>query len=287
MSAADLRLVIICPDRTGIIARVSGFIASLGGSINEASHYSDPVSGMFFMRYVIAGGSLPFGAAGLREAFGPTAAEYRMAWHVTDTAVRNRVVLLVSKLEHCLTDLLYRWKSGDMAYDIPCVISNHEDMRSLVEWHGIPYHCVTVPTDPEGKQRAFEATGELIRAAAPDTVVLARYMQILPSWLCTEYRHRVINIHHSFLPSFVGAKPYHQAFTRGVKLTGATCHYVTEELDAGPIIEQDVIRISHHDAVDTIVRLGKDVERNVLARGLRFHLEDRVLVHDNKTVVFV
>ena len=284
--SADLRLLIICPDNTGVIARVSGFIASLGGSVNEASQYSDPVSGMFFMRYVIEGGTLPFGAEGLREAFGPTAAEFNMQWRVTDTAHKNRVVLLVSKLEHCLTDLLYRWKSGDLVFDIPCVISNHEDMRSLVEWHGIPYHCVPVPTEPEGKQQAFETTAELIRAAAPDTIVLARYMQVLPPWMCTEYRHRVINIHHSFLPSFAGAKPYHQAYTRGVKLTGATCHYVTEELDAGPIIDQDVIRISHHDAVETIVRLGKDVERNVLARGLRYHLEDRVLVYGNKTVVF-
>ena len=286
MPSADLRLVIICPDRTGIIARVSGFISNLGGSISESSQYSDPVSGMFFMRYVIGAGSLPFGAAGFREAFRPTAEEYRMSWHVTDTARPNRVVLLVSKLEHCLTDLLYRWKSGDLAFDIPCVISNHEDMRSLVEWHGIPYHCVPVPTDPERKQQAFEATAELIRASEPDTIVLARYMQVLPQWLCREYEHRVINIHHSFLPSFAGARPYHQAFERGVKLTGATCHYVTEELDAGPIIDQDVIRISHHDEIDTIVRLGKDVERNVLARGLRYHLEDRVLVHGNKTVVF-
>ena len=284
--SADLRLVITCPDRTGIIARVSGFISNLGGSINEANQYSDPVSGMFFMRYVIAGGSLPFGAAGLCEAFRPTAEEYKMRWHVTDTARKNRVVLLVSKQEHCLTDLLYRWKSGDLAFDIPCVVSNHEDMRALVEWHGIPYHCVSVPTDPEGKQQAFEATAELIRGAEPDTIVLARYMQVLPSWLCREYEHRVINIHHSFLPSFAGARPYHQAYERGVKLTGATCHYVTEELDAGPIIDQDVVRISHHDAIDAIVRLGKDVERNVLARGLRYHLEDRVLVHGNKTVVF-
>ena len=286
MTNADLRLVITCPDRTGIIARVSGFISNLGGSISEASQYSDPVSGMFFMRYVIAGGSLPFGAAGLREAFGPTAKAFDMEWHVTDTARPQRVVLMVSKLAHCLTDLLHRWKSGDMVFDIPCVISNHEDMRSLVEWHGIPYHVVPVPTDSDGKQRAFEATDRIIRDAAPDTIVLARYMQVLPPWMCEEYRHHVINIHHSFLPSFAGARPYHQAQERGVKLTGATCHYVTEELDAGPIIEQDVIRISHHDSTDAMVRLGKDVERDVLARGLRYHLEDRVLVHGNKTVVF-
>lgn len=286
MSSADLRLVITCPDRIGIIAAVSGFVSSQGGSIIEANQYSDPVSDTFFMRYVIAGGTLPYGAGGFRDAFAPLAQELSMSWHVTDTAEPRRVVLLVSKLAHCLTDLLHRWQSGDLVFDIPCVISNHESLRALVEWHGIAFHCVPVPAEAGEKAAAFERIAELTRDASPDAIVLARYMQILPPWLCREYANRVINIHHSFLPSFAGARPYHQAYERGVKLTGATCHYVTEQLDAGPIIEQDVVRISHHDSIETIVRLGKDVEQTVLARGLRYHLEDRVLVHGNKTVVF-
>ena len=167
---------------------------------------------------------------------------------------------------------------------IPCVIANHDDLRSMVEWHGIPFHHV--PVDPQDKQPAFAEVSRLVEACEADAVVLARYMQILPPQLCQAFAHRVINIHHSFLPSFVGAKPYHQASLRGVKLIGATCHYVTEELDAGPIIEQDVVRVSHSDSIEDMVRFGRDVEKMVLARGLRYHLEDRVLVHGNKTVVF-
>jgi formyltetrahydrofolate deformylase len=208
-----------------------------------------------------------------------------MQWHVTDTARRPRVVLLVSKHDHCLAYLLHRWKVGDLKIDIPCVISNHDTLRELVEWYGIPYHHVPVPKEKAAKQAAFEETARLIEAAEPDTIVLARYMQIFPPWLCEKYRYKVINIHHSFLPSFIGAKPYQQAAERGVKLTGATCHYVTEELDAGPIIEQDVIRIDHSDSLEDMMRLGKDVENTVLARGLRLHLEDRVLVHGNKTIL--
>jgi len=191
---------------------------------------------------------------------------------------------MASRESHCLADLLHRWHSDELDCDIPCVVSNHNDLRSMVEWHGIPFHHV--PVDPKDKAPAFAEVARLVGEYHADVVVLARYMQILPPQLCQEYAGRVINIHHSFLPSFVGAKPYHQASLRGVKLIGATCHYVTEELDAGPIIEQDVVRVSHRDSVEDMVRLGKDVEKMALARGLRYHLEDRVLVHDNKTVVF-
>jgi len=280
------RLVISCPDRKGIVAAVSGFINTLGGSIIEANQFNDPQNDYFFMRYVIDAASMGLTADEFRRVFEPVANDYQMDWRVTDTNVLPRVLLMVSKLDHTLKELLYRWKSGDMQYDIPCVISNHDDLREYVEWHGIPYYHVPVPKDDEGKAEAFAKTAEIIDEHSPDTVVLARYMQILPPWMCEQYKHQVINIHHSFLPSFMGAKPYHQAATRGVKLTGATCHYVTEELDAGPIIEQDVIRISHHDTVDEMVRRGKYVENEVLATGLRYHLEDRVLVHGNKTIVF-
>jgi formyltetrahydrofolate deformylase len=222
----------------------------------------------------------------MREEFAPLAKEFDMDWRLVDTSERRRVVILVSKFDHCLAYLLHRRKVGDLKFEVPCVISNHDDLRELVEWYGIPYHHVPVGKEPSAKQAAFERTAQLIEEAQPDTIVLARYMQIFPPWLCSRYRHQVINIHHSFLPSFVGARPYHQAEERGVKLIGATCHYVTEELDAGPIIEQDVVRIRHSDSIEDMMRLGKDVENTILARGLRYHLEDRVLVHGNKTILF-
>jgi len=282
----NFRLLGTCPDKVGIVARISGFIAEHGGSIIRANQYEDIETRMFYMRYVVDADTLNIDAPGFRQAFAPIADELNMEWRLGESERPQRVVLLVSKLDHCLADLLHLWRSGDLPFELVCVVSNHEDMRKLVEWHGVPYHCVPVPGDQTGKQAAFERTSQLIARAAPDTIVLARYMQILPPWLCRDYPNRIINIHHSFLPSFVGAKPYHQAFQRGVKLTGATCHYVTEELDAGPIIEQDVVRIRHHDTVEDLVRLGKDVEKTVLARGLRYHLEDRVLVQGSKTVVF-
>ncbi|MBU2704883.1 formyltetrahydrofolate deformylase [Zooshikella marina] len=278
------RLVVACPDRVGIVAKVSSFLATYNGSITEANHHSDPVTGWFFMRHEICADSLPFDLDGLRTAFAPIAKEFGMEWMITDSAERKRVVLMASHQSHCLVDLLHRWHSGELHCDIPCVIANHEALRGIVEWHGIPYFYV--PVDKENKAKSFNRVAQLIREHDADTIVLARYMQILPPSLCEEYAGRIINIHHSFLPSFVGAKPYHQAYERGVKLIGATCHYVTEELDAGPIIEQDIIRVSHRDSIEDMIRLGKDCEKNALARGLRYHLEDRVLVHNNKTVVF-
>jgi formyltetrahydrofolate deformylase len=285
---AGLRLVATCPDRIGIVARATTFLAERGASITEADQYHDVSNGMLFMRYAF---NIPDGdecaAQKLREDFSPLAEEFKMDWRLVDASTRRRVVLLVSKFDHCLAYLLHRRKVGDLAFDVPCVISNHDDLRELVEWYGIPYHHVPVPKAPAAaKQAAFEQTARLIEEAQPDTIVLARYMQIFPPWLCAKYRHQVINIHHSFLPSFVGARPYHQAEERGVKLIGATCHYVTEELDAGPIIEQDVVRIRHCDSIEDIMRLGKDVENTILSRGLRYHLEDRVLVHGNKTILF-
>lgn len=281
----NLRLVASCPDHVGILAKVANFIADRGANITEANQYEDKRSKTFFMRY-----GFELSASDedkeLSSAFADLADSLDMDWRITDVARRQKVVLLVSKFDHCLAYLLHRWKVGDLKIDIPCVISNHEDLRELVEWYGIPYHYVPVPKDPNAKQAAFQKTADIIEAATPDTIVLARYMQIFPPWLCANFRHRVINIHHSFLPSFIGAKPYHQADQRGVKLIGATCHYVTEDLDAGPIIEQDVVRIRHSDSIEEMMRLGKDVENNVLSRGLRYHLEDRVLVHGNKTILF-
>ena len=273
-----------CPDRVGIVARVAGFIAQHGGWMLESSYHADDVDHRYFMRIEIKADSLPFDLDGFRGRFQSIADEFAMDWRIADSAVKKRVVLLVSKQEHCLYDLLARWQSKELDIEIPCVVSNHEDLRGFVEWHGIPFHHVPVGADNQAA--AFEKIAALFVDAHADTMVLARYMQVLPGAMCAVYAGRILNIHHSFLPSFVGAKPYHQAYERGVKLIGATCHYVTSELDQGPIIEQDVIRIDHSDSVDDMVRYGKDIEKTVLARGLRYHLEDRVLLHGNKTVVF-
>ncbi len=277
-----------CPDRVGIVAAVSGFFAQHGGWILETTLHSEPPNedgvAAYFMRLEIKADSLPFDLDGLRAAFQPVADEFDMTWKISDSAQRKRVVILVSKQEHCLYDLLARWQSKELDVEIPCVISNHETLRGFVEWHGIPFHYV--PVTPENKSTAYARIGELFAEAQGDVMVLARYMQILSPELCAALPGRIINIHHSFLPSFVGAKPYHQAWERGVKLIGATCHYVTSDLDQGPIIEQDVIRIDHSDSVEDMVRYGKDIEKTVLARGLRNHLEGRVLIHGNKTIVF-
>jgi formyltetrahydrofolate deformylase len=284
MSTHRYTLTIACPDRVGIVAAVANFIASHQGWIVEASHHADPVNKWFFMRQEILAESLKFDCSAFREKFDPIAREFRMQWKISDSAVKNRVVICVSKQDHCLSDLLYRWRNQEFDFDVTCVISNHPDLRKFVEFHGIPYFHV--PVTPENKEAAFAKLEELVNEHKADTVVLARYMQILPAPMCERLAGRVINIHHSFLPSFSGGKPYHQAYERGVKLIGATCHYVSEELDAGPIIDQDVVRVDHSDSVEDMMRLGRDVEKTVLARGLRYHVQDRVLVHQNKTVVF-
>ena len=268
-----------CPDQVGIIARVSGFIAGNGGWILESSFHSDVLTSRYFMRIEIKADSLPFLLAEFRERFRTEVAEpLQMDWRINDSAVKKRVVVLVSKQEHCLYDLLARWQAKELDIEIPCVISNHDTFRGFVEWHGIPFHHVPVTAD--NKAAAYAEMQRIFDDVRGDTMVLARYLQIL------SLAGRIINIHHSFLPIFAGATPSPQAYTRGVKLIGATCHYVTSELDAGPIVEQDVIRIDHSDSPEDMVRYGKDIEKTVLARGLRYHLEDRVLVHSNKTVVF-
>lgn len=273
-----------CPDRVGIVAAVSQFIASRRGWIVEASHHADEESRWFFMRDQVLAESLPSGIEAFREEFSPIARSFGMKWQVSDTDRKKRVVVLVSRHDHCLSDLLHRWRNGEMDFEIPCVISNHDDLRGFVEFHGIPY--VHVPVGPGAPEEAFRELERLFLEHRGDCMVLARYMQILPAWMAEKYAGRILNIHHSFLPSFSGAKPYRQAFERGVKLIGATCHYVTADLDAGPIIDQDVMRVDHGDSVEEMMRLGRDVEKMVLARGVRYHLQDRVMIHGNKTVVF-
>jgi len=282
MTTHRYTLTISCPDRVGIIAAVTGFIAQNGGFIIEASYHTEQDAQRFFMRQEIRADSLPFNADDFRHRFSALAEEFSMNWRLTDSDIKKRLIILVSKQDHCLNDLLHRWRSGELQVDIPCIISNHEDLRSFVEWHGIPY----IHIDMQDKIAAFKQISILFEQHRGDCMVLARFMQILPPALCQRYPGQIINIHHSFLPSFVGAKPYHQAHLRGVKLIGATCHYVTDELDAGPIIEQDTVRIDHGDNVVDLIRYGRDIEKTVLSRGLRYQVEDRVLVCGNKTIVF-
>lgn len=280
-------LALSCPDTTGIVARITGFLAGLGGWITEAAYHSDPESGRFFTRQVIRADSLPFGADELRKRFADIAGALNADHaHVTDTAVRKRVVLLVSKEGHCLYDLLSRWHGGEMAVDIPLIIGNHPTLAPVAGMFGVPFAHIPVAREPEEKQAAFARIAELVDAESPDAIVLARFMQVVPEELCARWDGRLINIHHAFLPSFIGARPYHQAYERGVKMIGATCHYVTAQLDSGPIIAQDVIRVDHHDSVDDMVRRGRDIERAVLAHGLLWHLQDRVLRDGLRTVVF-
>lgn len=278
------RLVISCPDQIGIVASVAQYIADQGGTIVEANHHTDAANNWFFMRHEILASSLKGGLEAFEEGFRKVAEQFEMEWFVSDSNRPKKIALFASKESHCLADLLHRWHEKELPGEVVCVIANHDDLRSMAEWYQVPFHHVAVT--PDTKPKAFAETERLVDEYGAEVIVLARYMQILPPKMCKDYTGQVINIHHSFLPSFVGARPYHQASERGVKLIGATCHYVTEVLDAGPIIEQDVIRISHAHSIDDMKRLGRDVEKTVLARGLRYHLEDRVLIHGNKTVVF-
>jgi len=277
-------LKVSCPDRVGLLARIANFVAEQGGNLKEVHQFTDPVEGWFFARLEIETHTLRCDVGSLRSAFTPLASELQAEWSVRSAETRPKVVLMVSKLGHCLADLLWRWRSGELGFDVPCVISNHEVLRPLVEREGIPFHCI--PICRETRDQAFAEMEALWRSLGADLIVLARYMQILPSDVCARWPARVMNIHHSFLPSFVGANPYQRAHQRGVKLIGATCHYATADLDEGPIIEQEVVRVEHFHSEQDLLRLGRDCERMALARGLRYHLSERVLVRGNKTTVF-
>ncbi|RNE49691.1 formyltetrahydrofolate deformylase [Corynebacterium alimapuense] len=281
-------LTLGCPDDTGIVARLATFIAGHGGLITEAAYFADPQNNWFFTRQAIRAESMDLSIEQLREAFLPVAQELgpRVQWQLSDTAVLKKVVLLVSREGHCLHDLLGRVAENDYPMEVVAVVGNHENLAYIAENHGVPFHLVPFPKDAVGKRRAFEELAEIVNGYEPDAIVLARFMQVLPPDFCEMWAGKVLNIHHSFLPSFMGARPYHQAHKRGVKLIGATCHYATPDLDDGPIIEQDVIRVTHKDSPEEMQRLGRDAEKRVLARGLRYHLEDRVLVYGNRTVVF-
>jgi formyltetrahydrofolate deformylase len=293
-------LLIDCPDRKGLVARVSGLLYELGANILHADQHQDHGLGLFFMRVEFAladgerlresnGGASETGAGGFdldafRAAFAPLAAELNMRWKLATSARRPRVALFCSQYLHCMADLLHRWRSGELHCEIPVIVSNHRAVENLAAFYGIPFEHtpVTAATRSEVEARQIE----LLERHDIELVVLARYMQILSPAFVARYPAAIINVHHSFLPAFTGARPYHAAHTRGVKLIGATSHYVTEVLDDGPIIEQDVARISHRDQVEDLVARGRDLERMVLSRAVRWHLDRRILCYGNKTVVF-
>ncbi|MCC3375532.1 formyltetrahydrofolate deformylase [Cohnella sp. REN36] len=279
------RMLISCPDRAGIVAAVSQFLYEQGANIVQSDQYTmDPEGGMFFMRIEFDLQNLEQNLPSLQEDFTRVADRFEMRWSVYRASRKKRLAIFVSKEDHCLLELLWQWQAGDLEADIAMVISNHNDMRGLVESFGIPYHHI--PVTPDTKAEAERQQLELTSGKV-DLVILARYMQIVTPKFIERFTNRIINIHHSFLPAFVGGKPYQQAYDRGVKLIGATAHYVTAELDAGPIIEQDVQRVSHRDNVSELKRMGRHIERIVLARAVKWHAEDRLVVYQNKTVVFI
>jgi formyltetrahydrofolate deformylase len=285
MTNAQYVLTLSCPDRPGIVAAVSTFLFDSGNNILDAQQFDDTETGKFFMRVVFTGTGGVTDVARLGEGFAPIAERFAMDWQIRDRTDKRRVVLLVSKFDHCLADILYRWRIGELPMVITGIISNYpRDTYPALDFADIPFHYMPITKSTKLEQEL--EVWRLIAETRSDLVVLARYMQVLSDGLTAKLRGRCINIHHSFLPGFKGAKPYHQAHERGVKLIGATAHYVTSELDEGPIIEQDVERISHRDTPDDLIRKGRDIERRVLARAIRYHIEDRVILNGKKTVVF-
>jgi len=275
-------LLIDCPDRKGLVARVSGLLYERGANILHADQHIDRDLGLFFMRveWELNG----FDLKAFEQVFTPLAAELGMNWNLTSSARKPRVALFCSQYLHCMADLLHRWRTGELQCEIPLIVSNHREVENLAAFYNVPFEHVpvTAATRSEGERRQLE----LLEKNGIELVVLARYMQILSPEFVAKYPAAIINVHHSFLPAFTGARPYHAAHARGVKLIGATSHYVTEILDDGPIIEQDVARISHRDQVEDLVARGRDLERMVLSRAVRWHLDRRILCYGNKTVVF-
>lgn len=277
-------LLITCPDRVGLVASIAEFIAQHKGNILHAQEHGDEDSRLFLMRVEFDPAQFDIDLADFGKHFGPVAEKFGMQWQLAQSGYRPKMAILVSQYDHCLVDLLYRHKSGELHCEIPLIISNHSNSRPIADFYRVPFF--EVPATAANRPQAEQKILELLKQHSPDFIVLARYMQILSSEFVAQYPQKIINIHHSFLPAFIGAKPYHQAFTRGVKLIGATSHYVTEVLDDGPIIEQDVTRISHRDAVEDLVQQGRDLEKTVLSRAVRWHIENRVMIFGKRTVVF-
>lgn len=278
-------ILLSCRDQKGIVASVSSFIYKNNGNIVKADMYTDPESLMFFMRIEWELEDFKIPRENIKEEFEKEVAKkFDMNFEIRFSDYIPRIAIFVSKQDHCLYDLLWRWKVGEIRAEIPLIISNHEDLKHIAQQFNIPFYVF--PKTPETKLEQEKKEIELLKKHNIDLIILARYMQILSPYFVDEYPNKIINIHHSFLPAFKGAKPYYQAYLRGVKIIGATAHYVTEELDQGPIIEQDVIRVSHKDTVDDLIRKGRDLEKIVLARAVRLHLENKILVYRNRTIIF-
>lgn len=277
-------LSIVCPDRKGLVAAIANFLLAHDANILHADQHQDREAGLFLMRVEWDLDGFTLGLHRFEEAFAHVAAEHRMQWRLALSSVKPRMAILVSKYDHCLADLLYRYHAGELYCEIPLILSNHPDTHWLAEAYKIPFEHIAVGKDNKAEAEARQRA--VLEARHIDFVVLARYMQVLSPAFIAQYPNRIINIHHSFLPAFHGAKPYQRAFERGVKLIGATSHYVTETLDDGPIIEQDVTRISHRDDLDDLVQKGADLEKVVLSRAVKWHIDNRILVYGNKTVVF-
>ncbi len=279
-------LLISCPDQRGLVARIAHFIFERGGNILDLDEHVDSQEGLFFLRVSWDMRDFSIAADAVSDAFAPLAREFQGQWALKFSHARNRrrLALFVSKYDHCLQEILWRHGLGEFDAELALIVSNHPDLGYLADRHGIPFHVFPINKDNKSEQERKEL--ELLKAENIDTIILARYMQVLSSNFVQEYPNRIVNIHHSFLPAFVGGNPYKQAYERGVKIVGATSHYVTDALDEGPIIEQDIIRISHKDSLEDLIRKGRDLERLVLARALRLHLQDRILVYGNKTVIF-
>ena len=282
MTTENYYLTLTCPNKPGIVAAVSTYIFQAGGDIEEAQQFDDKASKRFFMRVSF---SCPTDGNTLRSGFAEIAKRFELTWNLRAVKDLKRVLIMASKLDHCLVDLLYRWRIGELPMIICGIVSNHpQEVYASIDFADIPFHHL--PVTPETKPAQEAKLLEIIAGSKVDMVILARYMQILSDDLSTKLSGRCINVHHSFLPSFKGAKPYHQAHARGIKLIGATSHFVTSDLDEGPIIEQDVTRVTHGDTLDDLVRKGRDLERTVLSRALRYYLHDRVLINDTTSVVF-
>jgi formyltetrahydrofolate deformylase len=276
-------LTVVCPDAVGIVAAVAGYLTAQEYFIEESTHFGDPDTGTFFMRTRFIPRQQSFSRGAFAAGFDAIATRFGMDWHVYDTRILPRVLIMVSKHDHCLNDLLYRYRTGALRMTIPAIVSNHMELSGLASWHKVPYFHV--PVTPENKASAEARLMEIAEDSRADLIVLARYMQVLSPDLCAKYPGRIVNIHHSFLPGFKGAKPYHEAHRRGVKLIGATAHYVTADLDEGPIIEQTVERADHTMSPDDLAAIGRDVESLTLARAVKLQLEHRVFVNGMKTVV--
>ncbi|MFA6040872.1 MAG: formyltetrahydrofolate deformylase [Methylophilus sp.] len=277
-------LLVTCPDARGIVASIADFLYQHNANILHADQHQDAENNLFLMRVEWDLNDFSLDESAFAEAFGVIAKQFNMQWQLKLAQHKTRVAIMVSQYDHCLADLLQRYKSGELACEIPLIISNHRNTEALAKFYGIDFHYVEV--NKENKVQAEAAQFKLFNDYNIDLIVLARYMQILSPQFVTRYPQQIINIHHSFLPAFIGARPYHRAFERGVKLIGATSHYVTEVLDEGPIIEQDIDRISHRDQVEDLIQKGRDLERVVLSKAVRWHIENRILLYANKTVIF-